>query len=60
MIHLPASVRVYLLDAVRHAQEFRQSAGACPGGAWSWMPPPGHLFVLYEPRKDRVKILYWG
>ena len=59
MIHLPASVRVYLclrLDMRRsfdrlHAlvREHLELDGFA-----------GHLFVFASRRKDRMKMLYWG
>src|SRR5580704_18833256 len=59
MIHLPASVRVYVcLTACDMRKSFdglhalgREHLGL---GAFA-----GHLFVFASRRKDRVKILYW-
>ena len=59
MIHLPASVRVYLcLTACDMRRSFdglhalvRDQLGIDPFG--------GHLCVFTNRRRDRVKILYW-
>jgi transposase len=59
MMHLPASVRVYLcLTACDMRKSFdglhtlvREHLGLDPIG--------GHLFVFASRRRDRVKFLYW-
>jgi len=59
MIHLPASVRVYLCST---ACDMRKSFDGLHAlvrdyltlNAFAW-----HLFVFASRRRDRVKILYW-
>ena len=59
MIHLPASVRVYLCLT---ACDMRTSFDGLASLVRSQMeldPLGGHLYVFWSRRKDRVKILYW-
>ena len=58
MIHLPASVRVYLCLA---PCDMRKSFDGLAGLVRSLALDPlsGHLFVFGGRRRDRVKILYW-
>jgi transposase len=59
MIHLPASVRVYLCA---RACDMRKSFDGLQGLVTQTMeldPFAGHLFVFGNRRRDRVKILYW-
>lgn len=59
MIHLPASVRVYLCLT---ACDMRKSFDGLASLVRSQMdldPLGGHLYVFWSRRKDRVKILYW-
>ncbi len=59
MIHLPASVRVYLCTA---PCDMRRSFDGLYGLVSSTMELnafDGHLFVFSNRRKDRIKILYW-
>jgi hypothetical protein len=59
MIHLPASVRVYLcLTACDMRQSF-DSLHALVREHLHLDPFAGHLFVFASRRRDRVKILYW-
>jgi transposase len=57
MIHLPASVRVYLC-LTPNAQEF-DSLHALVREHLELDAFAGHLFVFASRRKDRIKILYW-
>ena len=60
MIHLPASVRVYLATA---QCDMRRSFDGLHGLVASVMEldaMAGHLFVFSNRKRDRVKILYWG
>lgn len=59
MMHLPASVRVYLCTA---PCDMRRSFDGLHGLVTSVMQLDafgGHLFVFANRRRDRVKILYW-
>ena len=60
MIHLPASVRVYLCAA---PCDMRRSFDGLHGMVVNTLQLDafaGHLFVFSNRRRDRVKILYWG
>ena len=59
MMHLPASVRVYLCTS---ACDMRRSFGGLHALVTQSMQLDafgGHLFVFSNRRRDRVKILYW-
>ena len=59
MMHLPASVRVYLCAT---ACDMRKSFDGLHGLVRDHLeldPFAGHLFVFANRRRDRVKILYW-
>jgi transposase len=59
MIHLPASVRVYLCLT---ACDMRKSFDALHALVRDYLELDayaGHLFVFASRRRDRVKILYW-
>jgi transposase len=59
VIHLPASVRVYLcLEPCDMRKSFDGLAGLVRGHL-GMDPLTGHLFVFGSRRRDRVKILYW-
>ncbi len=60
MIHLPASVRVYLcLTACDRRKRF-DGLHALVREHLDLDPFAGHLVVCASRRRDRVKILYWG
>jgi transposase len=59
MIHLPASVRVYLATSPCDMRRSFDGLHALVNGvlrmdAFTW-----HLFVFANRRRDRIKILYW-
>ena len=59
MISLPSSVRVFL-----HAPptDLRKGFDALSGlvtTAFGQDPTSGHLFLFFNRRRDRIKILYW-
>jgi transposase len=59
MMHLPASVRVYLCVS---ACDMRKSFDGLHGIVTQSMELDafaGHLFVFGNRRRDRIKILYW-
>lgn len=59
MIHLPASVRVYLCLA---ACDMRKSFDGLHALVREYLELDafaGHLFVFASRRRDRLKILYW-
>jgi len=60
MIHLPASVRVYLCLT---ACDMRKSFDGLHQLVRDYLQLDafaGHLFVFSSRRRDRLKILYWG
>jgi transposase len=59
MIHLPASVRVYLCLAPCDMRRGFDGLHALVTGAMQLDAFGGHLFVFSNRRRDRVKILYW-
>ena len=59
MIHLPASVRVYLCLAPCDMRKSFDSLHALVRDYLELDPFAGHLFVFTSRRRDRVKILYW-
>lgn len=59
MIHLPASVRVYLSTAPCDMRRSFDGLHALVAGVLRMDAFAGHLFVFSNRRKDRVKILYW-
>jgi hypothetical protein len=59
MIHLPASVRVYLCTPVCDMRKRFDGLQALVTQAMELDPFAGHLFVLANRRRERVKIPYW-
>ena len=59
MIHLPASVRVYLCTSPCDMRRSFDGLHALVTGAMKLDAFAGQLFVFANRRKDRVKILYW-
>ena len=59
MIHLPASVRVYLCLTPCDMRKSFDSLQALVREYLELDAFAGHLFVFASRRKDRVKILYW-
>lgn len=59
MIHLPASVRVYLCTSPCDMRRSFDGLHALVTEAMQLDAFGGHLFVFANRRKDRVKILYW-
>ena len=59
MIHLPASVRVYLCLTPCDMRKSFDSLQALVRDHLGLDAFAGHLFVFSSRRKDRVKILYW-
>ena len=59
MIHLPASVRVYLCTSRCDMRRSFDGLHALVTGAMKLDAFAGHLFLFANRRKDRVKILYW-
>jgi transposase len=60
VIHLPASVRVYLCLTACDMRKSFDGLQALVTQAMELDPFAGHLFVFGNRRRDRVKILYWG
>ena len=59
MIHLPASVRVYLCLSPCDMRRSFDGLHALVTSAMQLDAFGGHLFVFSNRRRDRVKILYW-
>ena len=59
MIHLPASVRVYLCLTPYDMRKSFESLHALVREYLELDALAGHLFMFTSRRRDRVKILYW-
>jgi transposase len=59
VIHLPASVRVYLCTSPCDMRRSFDGLHALAAGAMKLDAFAGHLLVFANRRKDRLKILYW-
>jgi transposase len=59
MIHLPASVRVYLCATACDMRKSFDGLHALVTQTMELDAFAGHLFVFGNRRRDRVKILYW-
>jgi transposase len=59
MIHLPASVRVYLCTAPCDMRRSFDGLHALVSSVMQLDAFAGHLFVFSNRRRDRVKILSW-
>ena len=59
MMHLPASVRVYLCASACDMRKSFDGLHALVTQTMELDPFAGHLFVFGNRRRDRVKILYW-
>ena len=59
MMHLPASVRVYLCATACDMRKSFDGLQALVRDHLELDPFAGHLFVFANRRRDRVKILYW-
>ena len=59
MMHLPASVRVYLCTCPCDMRKSFDGLRALVTDALLLDAFAGHLFVFANRRRDRVKILYW-
>jgi transposase len=59
VIHLPASVRVYLAMAPCDMRRSFDGLSALVQETLELDAFAGHLFVFANKRRDRVKILYW-
>jgi transposase len=60
MIHLPASVRVYVCLTACDMRKSFDGLHALVREHLELDAFAGHLFVFASRRRDRVKILYWG
>lgn len=59
MIHLPASVRVYLCVAPCDMRLSFDGLHALVRDHLQLDPFTGHLYLFWNKRKDRLKLLYW-
>ena len=59
MMHLPASVRVYLCASACDMRKSFDGLHAVVTQSMELDAFAGHLFVFANRRRDRIKILYW-
>ncbi len=59
MMHLPASVRVYLCASACDMRKSFDGLHALVTQSMELDAFAGHLFVFANRRRDRIKILYW-
>jgi transposase len=59
MMHLPASVRVYLCASACDMRKSFDGLHALVAQSMDLDAFAGHLFVFANRRRDRIKILYW-
>jgi transposase len=59
MMHLPASVRVYLCASACDMRKSFDGLHALVTQSMELNAFGGHLFVFANRRRDRIKILYW-
>lgn len=59
MIHLPASVRVYLCLRPCDMRRSFDGLHALVRDQLELDPFAGHLYLFFNRRRDRLKILYW-
>jgi transposase len=59
MMHLPASVRVYLCASACDMRKSFDGLHALVTQSMQLDAFAGHLFVFANRRRDRIKILYW-
>jgi transposase len=59
MIHLPASVRVYLCLAATDMRRSFDGLHALVRDHLQLDAFAGHLYIFSNRRRDRIKILYW-
>jgi hypothetical protein len=59
MMHLPASVRVYLCATACDMRRSFDGLHAMVTQSMELDAFAGHLFVFANRRRDRIKILYW-
>jgi transposase len=59
MMHLPASVRIYLATSPCDMRRSFDGLHAMVNAVLQLDAFAGHLFVFANKRRDRIKILYW-
>ena len=59
MMHLPASVRIYLCASACDMRKSFDGLHALVTNSMELDAFGGHLFVFSNRRRDRIKILYW-
>jgi hypothetical protein len=60
MMHLPASVRVYLCLSPCDMRRSFDGLHALVRDHLQLDPFAGHLYLFANKRRDRLKLLYWG
>ena len=59
MIHLPHPVRVFVHVPPTDLRKGFDALSGLVSTAFGQDPTSGHLFLFFNRRRDRLKILYW-
>lgn len=59
MLRLPPSVRIFVARGVTDMRKSYDTLAALVCSVIDEDPQSGHLFVFFNRRRDRVKILWW-
>lgn len=59
MLSLPVAVRIFVFTGVTDMRRGFDGLAAMVEGELGQNPESGHLFLFFNRRRDRVKILFW-
>ena len=59
MLSLPVAVRIFVFTGVTDMRRSFDGLAAMVEGELGQNPESGHLFLFFNRRRDRVKILFW-